>query len=284
MSKSKQRTLFQTWGSSTFSQSVSQKKNLPEKKTRPSKQPLKSHLITSAAELVDLCASSEDEDLIVAKEQSSKCSTQQKVDAAEMSDDCRANFGLVWDDDDDLDLLVFDNEHSNEAGVKNNPLKHSLDDDRLNEDSHYNKGGQWNPVNGHNHQWPADESMVSKPAEPFSCNGMTALVHGSDDAEDVPGFDRDAGRIWIYPTNYPVRDYQFNIILQALFRNTLVTLPTGLGKTFVAAVVMYNFFRWYPAGKVIFMAPTKPLVAQQVEACHNIMGIPMADTVEMTGQ
>ena len=31
-----------------------------------------------------------------------------------------------------------------------------------------------------------------------------------------------------------------------LYDNTLVCLPTGLGKTFIAAVVMYNFYRWYP--------------------------------------
>lgn len=28
------------------------------------------------------------------------------------------------------------------------------------------------------------------------------------------------------------------------------------------------------AGKVVFLAPTKPLVNQQVEACYGIMGIP----------
>ncbi len=67
-------------------------------------------------------------------------------------------------------------------------------------------------------------------------------------------------------------------------------LPTGLGKTFIAAVVMYNYYRWFPegrntdcrshhtliriAGKVIFMAPSRQLVAQQMEACYDIMGIP----------
>ena len=101
--------------------------------------------------------------------------------------------------------------------------------------------------------------------------------------ESLPGFDNEAGKIWIYPTNYPVRDYQYNIVKQALFKNTLVVLPTGLGKTFIAAVVMYNFYRWYPQGKIVFMAPTKPLVAQQIEACYNIMGIPQEDTAEMTG-
>ena len=31
------------------------------------------------------------------------------------------------------------------------------------------------------------------------------------------------------------------------------------------------------------MAPTKPLVAQQIEACFKIMGIPQVETMEMTG-
>ncbi|XP_015115997.1 ATP-dependent DNA helicase MPH1 [Diachasma alloeum] len=101
--------------------------------------------------------------------------------------------------------------------------------------------------------------------------------------EETKGFDRDAGNRWIYPENLPVRKYQFTIVKTALFNNTLVCLPTGLGKTFIAAVVMYNYFRWYPKGIIVFLAPTKPLVAQQIDACHDIMGIPISDTVELTG-
>lgn len=101
---------------------------------------------------------------------------------------------------------------------------------------------------------------------------------------ELRGFDPAAGRLWIYPTNYPVREYQLSIVRQALVKNTLVTLPTGLGKTFIAAVIMYNFYRWYPEGTVVFLAPTKPLVAQQIDACYNIMGIPKEDTAEMTGE
>jgi len=48
----------------------------------------------------------------------------------------------------------------------------------------------------------------------------------------------------------------------------LVSLPTGLGKTLIAAVVMYNYYRWFPTGKVIFMAPTLPLVTQQVRVSY----------------
>jgi len=30
-----------------------------------------------------------------------------------------------------------------------------------------------------------------------------------------------------------------------LFNNTLIVLPTGLGKTFIASVVMLNYSRWF---------------------------------------
>ncbi|XP_065331630.1 Fanconi anemia group M protein [Cloeon dipterum] len=97
------------------------------------------------------------------------------------------------------------------------------------------------------------------------------------------GFCFNTGEHWVYPTNYPERNYQLDIVRTALFQNTLVSLPTGLGKTFIAAVVMFNFYRWFPNKKIIFMAPTKPLVAQQVKACYDIIGIPSTDTSELTG-
>lgn len=43
-------------------------------------------------------------------------------------------------------------------------------------------------------------------------------------------------------------------------------------------------FRWYPKGKIIFMAPTRPLVAQQIDACYQIMGFPKDETIELTGR
>lgn len=51
--------------------------------------------------------------------------------------------------------------------------------------------------------------------------------------------------------NVSRRQYQFDITKTALFTNTIVSLPTGLGKTLIAAVVMYNFFRWFPEGQVL---------------------------------
>jgi ATP-dependent DNA helicase MPH1 len=106
---------------------------------------------------------------------------------------------------------------------------------------------------------------------------------------------------WLYPLNQPKRDYQFNIVRHCLFANTLVALPTGLGKTFIAGSVMLNCmcnwpvlryiflkwvstdYRWFPKGKVVFVAPTRPLVTQQIHACHKVCGIPGTDAVELTG-
>lgn len=52
--------------------------------------------------------------------------------------------------------------------------------------------------------------------------------------------DEEAAQSWVYPVqeDKPLRTYQYNIVHSALFDNTLVSLPTGLGKTFIAAVVM----------------------------------------------
>ena len=109
---------------------------------------------------------------------------------------------------------------------------------------------------------------------------MVSLRYNSQVPHSI---DREAMRAWVYPMNYPKRQYQFNILHTCLFHNTLVCLPTGLGKTFIAAVLMFNFWRWFTRGKVIFMAPTKPLVAQQKEACFKITGLSQLDTVELTG-
>lgn len=96
--------------------------------------------------------------------------------------------------------------------------------------------------------------------------------------------DTDAMKTWVYPTNLgPIRDYQFSIIKSGLFSNTLVALPTGLGKTFIAATVMLNFFRWTKSAKIVFVAPTKPLVAQQVDACLNVAGIPRSQATRLDG-
>jgi ERCC4-related helicase len=96
--------------------------------------------------------------------------------------------------------------------------------------------------------------------------------------------DREAMKTWVYPTNLgTIRDYQFNIVQRGLFHNLLVALPTGLGKTFIAATIMLNWYRWTTEAQIVFVAPTKPLVSQQVGACFGIAGIPRSATTMLTG-
>ncbi|KAJ5601171.1 hypothetical protein N7510_010705 [Penicillium lagena] len=96
--------------------------------------------------------------------------------------------------------------------------------------------------------------------------------------------NHDALDTWVYPTNLGnTREYQFNITRAGLFHNLLVALPTGLGKTFIAATIMLNWFRWTKDAQIIFVAPTKPLVSQQVSACLDIAGIPRSKTTMLTG-
>ena len=67
----------------------------------------------------------------------------------------------------------------------------------------------------------------------------------------------------IYPKNPEMRIYQLSIVRTCLFHNTLVCLPTGLGKTHIASIVMLNYYLGFENTKIYFLAPTRPLVNQQ---------------------
>lgn len=111
----------------------------------------------------------------------------------------------------------------------------------------------------------------------FELDRPKMLAHAMGDG------DEHAQRTWHFPLNKSKRDYQYDIIQQCLMKNTLVALPTGLGKTFISAVVMYNFYRWFPAKSIVFLAPTKPLVTQQMAATLGTVEIDPGTTVELTG-
>jgi len=57
------------------------------------------------------------------------------------------------------------------------------------------------------------------------------------------------------------REYQRNLASVALKSSTLIVLPTGMGKTVIALLVMAEVLR-ERGGKVLLLAPTKPLVEQ----------------------
>ncbi|ORX68305.1 P-loop containing nucleoside triphosphate hydrolase protein, partial [Linderina pennispora] len=103
--------------------------------------------------------------------------------------------------------------------------------------------------------------------------------------EETHRMDLKAMETYIYPLlgGQPARAYQQGAIRRCLFQNTLVALPTGMGKTLIAVVVMANFARWFPDSMTVFLAPTKPLVTQQMHACDGMIHAILKRTVQMNG-
>jgi ERCC4-related helicase len=73
------------------------------------------------------------------------------------------------------------------------------------------------------------------------------------------------------------REYQLSVAMRALDGNTMVVLPTGLGKTAIALIVaasrLYN-----EGGKVLVMAPTKPLAEQHLRFFEKFLALPSDGT------
>lgn len=62
--------------------------------------------------------------------------------------------------------------------------------------------------------------------------------------------------------NFKPRLYQETIFHTAMNKNILVVLPTGLGKTSIAFMLALKRLQQFPNQKILFLAPTKPLVDQ----------------------
>ncbi|RZN61254.1 MAG: DEAD/DEAH box helicase [Methanonatronarchaeia archaeon] len=64
------------------------------------------------------------------------------------------------------------------------------------------------------------------------------------------------------------REYQLNVCRECKDKNSLVILPTGLGKTIIAGLIAAQKLS---EGQVLFMAPTKPLCEQHQESLQSIL-------------
>lgn len=70
------------------------------------------------------------------------------------------------------------------------------------------------------------------------------------------------------------RLYQGRIAEAAVRQNTLVVLPTGLGKTAIALRVIAEVLRNDPGRSVLFLAPTRPLVVQHARSVAEFLFVP----------
>jgi Fanconi anemia group M protein len=79
------------------------------------------------------------------------------------------------------------------------------------------------------------------------------------------------------------RTYQVSIAATALKYNTLLILPTGLGKTAVALLVIASRLM-NKGGKALVLSPTKPLVEQHAAFFRDNMNIGEDRVIALTGE
>ena len=87
---------------------------------------------------------------------------------------------------------------------------------------------------------------------------------------------------FIKPDSIERRDYQYNIAQAASQANTLVVLPTGMGKTIVALLVIAKELA-KKDNNILFLSPTKPLVNQHAQFLTSILTLEDAVAV-FTGE
>ncbi len=80
------------------------------------------------------------------------------------------------------------------------------------------------------------------------------------------------------------REYQRAIAKSALTANTLVVLPTGLGKTIVALLVAADRLTAHPQSKILILAPTRPLVLQHAQFFKEHFPDKNAKSTVLTGE
>ena len=79
------------------------------------------------------------------------------------------------------------------------------------------------------------------------------------------------------------REYQISIAEDASKKNTLVVLPTGLGKTIIALYLIAKKLI-DSKKKILFLAPTKPLVIQHATFLKSFLTIPDEEIIIFTGE
>src|SRR3989338_5251787 len=101
---------------------------------------------------------------------------------------------------------------------------------------------------------------------------------------------------FIKPNAIIEKKYQVDIAAKCINKNTAVILPTGLGKTIIAFLVMAEFLKKSKINKelrnskelmrgckILFLAPTRPLVQQHHDSILKYMNITEEDLCMITG-
>jgi Fanconi anemia group M protein len=88
----------------------------------------------------------------------------------------------------------------------------------------------------------------------------------------------------IWNNSIELRLYQKNIAELANRRNTMVILPTALGKTVISLLVCADILYKYRDRRVLMMAPTRPLISQHMKSFSSILKILEEQVAGVTGK
>ena len=95
--------------------------------------------------------------------------------------------------------------------------------------------------------------------------------------------ERESGFLKVQKIEY--RKYQISIAQKCVAKNSLVVLPTGLGKTIIGVYVAAKTLELFPSDtKIIVLAPTRPLINQHYESFQNLLTISSEKFIVLTGR
>lgn len=84
--------------------------------------------------------------------------------------------------------------------------------------------------------------------------------------------------------NIQPREYQEKIFQTCIKKNCLVVLPTGLGKTLIALMLVIQRMKEFPGERAVFLAPTKPLAEQHLNSFKKQLPELFGDMQLFTGE
>ncbi len=88
----------------------------------------------------------------------------------------------------------------------------------------------------------------------------------------------------VFSFSFEPREYQNKIFSVAKDFNTLIVLPTGLGKTNIFVLLALHRLNLFPDKKVLLLGPTRPLIDQYFEVFKKNTNIKEEDMIVLTGR
>lgn len=97
--------------------------------------------------------------------------------------------------------------------------------------------------------------------------------------------DKEQKISFLKEENLEFREYQFKIAEKCISKNSLIVIPTGLGKTIIATYIAAKTLELFPQdSKIIILAPTRPLINQHYETFKNLLKVPEDKFEVLTGK